>query len=126
MRNLLFVILSAVVVFVGACTESRTQLRVSDETARIDLERLGVRAVDIVREGLVDENNFVKDRAIKVVSVTGRKELMPIVIQVLKEDTVAVRFAAIDAIGDMRYLAPQYSLRPLLNDTDENIKIGAA
>jgi HEAT repeat protein len=126
MRNLLFVILPAVVVFVGACTESRTQLRISDETARIDLRRLGVRAVDIVREGLVDENNFVKDRAIKVVSMAGRKELMPMVIQVLKEDAVAIRFAAIEAIGDMRYLAAQYSLRRLLNDTNENIKIGAA
>jgi HEAT repeat protein len=126
MRNLLFVILSGIVVLVGACTESRTQLRVSDETERIDLNRLQVRAVDIIRDGLIDENNFVKDRAIKAVSVTGRKELMPLVIQALKEDAVAVRFAAIEAIGDMRYLAAQYSLRRLLNDTNENIKIGAA
>ena len=126
MRNLLLFMLLAVVVLVGGCTEGEAQLSVSDETGRIDLERLQVRAVDIVREGLVDENNFVKDRAIKVVSVTGRKELMPIVIQVLKEDAVAIRFAAIEAIGDMRYLAAQYSLSPLLNDTNENIKIGAA
>ncbi len=126
MRNLLFVILPAVVVLVGACTESRTQVRIFDETGRIDTERLGVRAVGIVREGLVDENNFVKDRAMKVVSVTGRKELMPLVTQSLKSDAVAVRFAAIEAIGDMRYLAAQYSLRRLLNDTNENIKIGAA
>ena len=126
MRNLLLFMLLAAAAFIGGCTEGEAQLSVSDETGRIDLERLGVRAVDIVREGLVDENNFVKDRAIKVVSVTGRKELMPIVIQVLKEDAVAIRFAAIEAIGDMRYLAAQYSLRRLLNDTNENIKIGAA
>jgi HEAT repeat protein len=126
MRNLLLFMSLAAAAFVGACTESRTHLRVSDETERIDLNRLQVRAVDIVREGLVDENNFVKDRAMKVVSVTGRKELMPLVIQVLKEDAVAVRFAAIEAIGDMKYLAAQYSLRPLLNDTNENIKIVAA
>jgi HEAT repeat protein len=114
------------VVLVGACTESQTQLRISDETARIDLERLGVRAVDIVREGLADESPIIRSYAIEIVSVTGTKELVPIVVQLLKGDIVEVRFAAALAIGDMRYLAAQNSLRRLLSDTNENIKIGAA
>ncbi|MHC5059766.1 MAG: HEAT repeat domain-containing protein [Planctomycetota bacterium] len=126
MRNLSFFILAAVVGFIGGCTESRGRVGVSYETERVGNLSLQSRAIAIIREGLADENAFVRDRAIMAASVTGRKEFAPLIVQALKSDAVAIKFGAIEAIGDMKYSAAQRSLRRLLNDTNENIKIAAA
>lgn len=126
MRNLLFVILLLAGVLVGGCGESRSQVSFIDEAGKVDLRRLQNRAIEIVRDGLADENAFVRDRAIKVVSVAGTNQLMPAVTQLLKDDVVEVRFAAAEAIGDVRYKAAEYGLRRLLSDQNDNIKIAAA
>jgi HEAT repeat protein len=126
MRKLLFVILLLAGVFIGACSESESQLLVIDESGKIDLQRLKARAIEIVRDGLAGENAFVRDRAIKVVSLTGTNQLMRTVTQLLNDDVVVVRFAAAEAIGDVRYAAGEYGLRRLLSDRNDNIKIAAA
>lgn len=126
MRNLLFVILLLAGVFIGACSESESELLVIDESGKIDLRVLQNRAIEIVRDGLADENAFVRDRAIKVVSVAGTSQLMRTVTQLLKDDVVVVRFAAAEAIGDVRYSAAEFGLRRLLSDRNDNIKIAAA
>jgi HEAT repeat protein len=126
MRHLLFVILLLVGALVDGCGESRSRVSFFDEAGKVNIQRLEGRAIEIVREGLTDENSFVRDRAIEVVLATKRQELMPVVIQLLKDDVVAVRFAAALATGDLRYAPAEYSLRRMLSNQNENIKIVAA
>jgi len=51
---------------------------------------------------------------------------VPIVAKLLKDDLAPVRFAAAIVVGDMQYLAGEYTVRRLLNDKDGNAKIAAA
>ncbi|RKY11745.1 MAG: hypothetical protein DRP65_03370 [Planctomycetota bacterium] len=126
MRKLLFFILLLAGVLVGSCVESRSQMRFFDEAGKVDLRRLKAEAIEIVRDGLADENPFVRERAIKVVSEADIKQLMPTVAKLLKDEVVEVRFAAAEAIGDVRYTAAEYGLGGLLRDRDDNIKLAAA
>jgi len=84
-------------------------------------------ATQIIREGLEDENPYVRVNAIEVVATTKRIKLMPDVWRLLEDDFVPpVRFAAALAIGDTEYHLAERSIRPLLEDEDQNIKIAAA
>ena len=125
MKNLLSVVILTAMLFLSGCDAGQTEFDLSAD-GKINVDRLRPGAIEIIRDGLADESPIIRSYAIEVVSATGTKELVSIVVQLLKDDTVEVRFAAALAIGDMRYLAAQYSLRRLLNDTNENIKIGAA
>ena len=125
MKNLLSVVILTAILFLSGCDAGQTEFDLSAD-GKINVDRLRPGAIEIIRDGLADESPIIRSYAIEVVSATGTKELVSIVVQLLKDDTVEVRFAAALAIGDMRYLAAQYSLRRLLNDTNENIKIGAA
>ena len=83
------------------------------------------KAVDIVGEGLSDENNVVKSMTIEIISGTGRKELMGDVVKLFKSDSVLVRFSAAVCVGDMEYSAGKSAAGRLLNDDDENVRIAA-
>jgi len=84
-------------------------------------------ATQIIQEGLADENPYVRVNAIEVVATTRRIKLMPDVRRLLEDDFVPpVRFAAALAVGDMEYRLAERSIKPLLEDEDENIRIAAA
>ncbi len=84
-------------------------------------------AARIIEEALADENPYVRGNAVEVVAVTKRIRLMPQVQRLLGNEFVApVRFAAVLAVGDTRYLLAESSLKSLLRDPDENLKIAAA
>jgi hypothetical protein len=81
----------------------------------------------IIREGLVAEDAYARVNAIEVVATTNQVRLMPKVQGLLENDFVSpVRFAAALAVGDTQYRLGEKSIRPLLNDPDENIRIAAA
>jgi HEAT repeat protein len=81
----------------------------------------------IVREGLADENPHVRNATIEVVATTKQITLMPKVLRLLENDFVSpVRFNAAVAVGDTQYRLGEKSIKPLLNDPDENIRIAAA
>jgi len=126
MRSLLFVITLFAIVFLSGCDEGQAKFGISTGDEQIGVDHLRYRAIDIVRDGLVDESALVRSRAIEIVSTTDTKELMPIVTKLLKDDFAAVRFTSAVAVGDMKYSAGEYAVRRLLNDKDGNAKIAAA
>ena len=126
MRSLLFVITLSAIVFLSGCDEGQAKFGVSAGDEQISVDHLRYRAIDIVRDGLVDESALVRSHAIEIVSTTDTKELMPIVTKLLKDDFAAVRFTSAVAVGDMKYSAGEYAVRRLLNDKDGNAKIAAA
>jgi HEAT repeat protein len=84
-------------------------------------------ATRIVREGLADEDPYVRVNAVEVVATTKRIRLMPQVRRLLESDPVPpVRFAAVLAVGDLEYRLAERTITPLLQDPDRNVRIAAA
>lgn len=94
--------------------------------AKIDLNAYKDKAIEIVRLGLNDENPQIKMNAIEVVANTKSKELLPLVLNMTKSTSIMTRFAAAVALGDANYSPATYSLKELLKDTDENVRMAAA
>ncbi len=88
--------------------------------------KLRNRAIKLVRAGLADENSYVRNRAIEVTSTTGRSELMQIVCGLLRDDEVAVRYAAALAVGDMSYSGGIIAVTRGLRDKSVSVQMAAA
>jgi HEAT repeat protein len=125
MKSLLSVVIFTAMFFLSGCDAGQRGFDLSAD-GKINVEHLRPGAIEIVRDGLADENPIIRSHAIEVVSATDTKELLPIVAKLLKDDPAPVRFAAAIVIGDMQYLAGEYAVRRLLNDKDGNAKIAAA
>ena len=83
-------------------------------------------ATQIVREGLADDDPLIRVNAIEVVATTKRIRLMPKVQRLLIKDKFApVRFAAALAVGDFQYSLAKNSVRGLLEDENQNVRIAA-
>ncbi len=111
----------------GMAYNSHPEIVTGPATERVtDFGRLTDTAIKIVRQGLGDENSYIRSNAIEVVSNTGRNELMPMVTELLKDKVMPVRFHAALAIGDRDYRPGEYAVAKLLNDENKNIRIAAA
>jgi HEAT repeat protein len=84
------------------------------------------RAIKIVRAGLADENSYVRNRAIEVTVTAGRVELMQIVSDLLRDDEIAVRYAAGLAVGDMSYPGGIIAATRALRDESVSVQMAAA
>ncbi len=103
----------------------RTSSRSSDN-ASISVGELVPVAVRILDEGLADESPLVRANTIEVVAAARQVRLMPKVQKLLKDDFVPVRFAAALAVGDMEYGLAASSVKQLLEDENQNVKMAAA
>ena len=84
-------------------------------------------AMGVIASALDDRSPEVRTNAIEAVAATGRMELMAKVSQLLRDDYVPVRFAALCAVGDMKYRGASRTVRQLFDgDPDENCRLAAA
>ena len=114
-------------VVLSGCEQQVSQL---PDTASVPLTEfitpLNAQATRIVREALVDSSPQVRTNAIEVVSTGRRADLMPIVVALVNDDSVPVRFALAIAVGDLRYYGGKKTIRKLFADKDRNVRIAAA
>ena len=89
------------------------------------IDELVPEATRIIQEGLSDVDPQIRANAIEVVTDTKRIKLMPKVQRLLEDDFVPVRFAAALAVGDLEYSLAESSVKQLLKDKDENVRIAA-
>jgi len=80
-------------------------------------------AIQIIRDGLDDENPLIRANAIEVVAATRQIRLMPKVQRLLGDQSVPVAFAAALAIGDVEYSLAKNEVAELIQDENENIRI---
>ncbi len=104
-------------------SENKTKPHLDKNTS---LKELKPRAIEIIRQGLSDNDPMIRPNAIEVVVETNQIRLMPKVEKLLKDDYVPVRFAAAIAIGDTQYKLAKDSVKQLLDDPDINVQIAAA
>lgn len=108
----------------GGCNENSVR-RVGEVDAS-DTFAMRKLAISIIRGGLTDSDALIRASSIEIVTTSGRREFMPIVVKLLSDKSIPVRFAAAVAIGDMKYVPGQSALQKALRDKDENVKIAAA
>lgn len=92
----------------------------------ISAKSLVPEAIEIIRQGLADNDPRVRANAIEVVVATKTIPLMPKVQRLLNDQFVPVRFLAIMAVGDLKYALAEKELMQLLKDKDQNVTIAAA
>ncbi|MBN1391567.1 MAG: HEAT repeat domain-containing protein [Sedimentisphaerales bacterium] len=108
--------------FIFGCEES---LREPYTLPASSIEGLLPEALQIIQEGLSDGDSLIRANAIEVIATTRQVKLMPKVQRLLQDDFVPVRFAAALAVGDLSYSFAESSVKQLLEDENENIKIAA-
>lgn len=111
---------------VSGCINENGDLSIISQPPAVKVSQLESKAVKIVREALADENPAIRGHAIEIVASANRRELVPKVLSLLKDESIRVRFAAAMAIGDMEYSAGEYAVKPLLSDANPNARIAAA
>ncbi len=110
------------VTFVG-CTEEPFSLAPGGAVRPASLRP---KAIAILKRGIDDTNAYVRLHSIEVAATTQCKEMAPYIRKRLTDSVLAVRFAAILAIGDMRCIGYADDVNALLNDVNVNVQIAAA
>ena len=98
----------------------------SKKPATVNVKSLKPKALMILENSLRDDNPAIRANAVEIVVETGRKDLMSQIMQHLEDPSVPVRFGATVAIGDMECFGCMQQVGPLLNDSDENVRVAAA
>jgi len=83
-------------------------------------------SLEIVRQGLRDENSYIRTAAAQVVVASGRRDLMPSVVRCLDDPVAPVRFVATLAIGDLEYYKARSLAETRLADPDGSVRLAAA
>jgi HEAT repeat protein len=107
----------------GGCNEGVASRQSLDADSPSQME---LKARAIIRSGLNDEDAIVRTNSIEVVATAGAGEFMPAVTKLLIDPTVAVRFTAAIAIGDMKYRPAQPVLQKIIKDTNKNVMMAAS
>jgi len=127
MKAVFVCIVAALSMLFLGCEESVSTGVKKPTVAGGSVSKLQEKALEIIYECLSDESSGrMRTHAIEVVSTTGRRDMMPIVVKLLKDEVVPVRFSACVAIGDMKYTGGTFSVKRLLKDADTNVRIAAA
>jgi HEAT repeat protein len=83
-------------------------------------------ALQIIGSSLSDADPLVRTNAIEVVARTKNLSFMNRVQPMLRDENVPVRFAAVLAVGDLKYTPARATLGTLLKDTDTSVILAAA
>ncbi len=90
---------------------------------------LEAQATQIIQQALANSSPQVRTNAIEMaaaVPTSQADKFMPAVQQLLKDESVPVKFAAAVATGDTGYSKARGDITRLLKDDNENVKIAAA
>jgi HEAT repeat protein len=114
---------------IGVCGCTRQQERKSQDVAllaQVPPEKLQTRATLIIQTSLSDTSAYMRNHAIEAAIETKQLQLMPEILKKLEDSSVAVRFTAAIAVGDLDCQTCKEQLTKNLKDTNENVRIAAA
>lgn len=92
----------------------------------VELQPLKSQAFAIIKTGIADNSAYIRHHAIEIAALTNQKDLIADIIQKLDDPSVAVRFVAAIAIGEMRCPTCGDHLKKALADEDQNVQIAGA
>jgi HEAT repeat protein len=110
----------------GCVRQEEKKVQEASLPAPVAAEKMHTKATLIIQTALSDTSAYMRNHAIEVAIETKQRQLMPEILKKLDDTSVAVRFTAAIAVGDMDCLACKEQLSKSLKDTDENVRIAAA
>lgn len=128
MKRIAYVLIAAACI-VSGCRPIEPQNTATPMTVPVkpvDLQPLKSQALAIIRTGISDNSAYIRHHAIEVAALTNQKDLIADIIQKLDDPSVAIRFMAAVAIGEMRCPTCGDHLKKTLADKDQNVQIAGA
>lgn len=126
MRLTLSILLAILLIAAGCNETAATRSGSGTIRSSLDLSGLKPQAENIVRRQISDPSAYLRSHAIEVAVETGQRQLMPKILEQLKDTSVAVRFAAAVAVGDLKCIPCEGQLIEVINDPNPNVQIAAA
>lgn len=124
MKKLLSLV--SVIMVIAGCTEEQAASSAGSGLPTVRVQSLRPQALIILEKGLKSRNALLRTHAIEIIAETNQKDMLPMVTKLTLDNTVAVRFAATVALGDMRCFSCENIIRKSLNDPDVNVRIAGA
>ena len=125
MKTLTAALIIMCLVLVG-CTEEQFSTAPVAGRSAVKAQSLKPQALAILKNGLDNDNAYIRTHAVEIVAETNSRAMMPELLARLNDSSAAVRFAAASAVGDMRCFGYEKQVRPLLNDTNKSVQLAAA
>ena len=127
-HRLLFGMIALLSIGLG-CQDSQTATPKPAEAAPLPASitpQLKEAATELIRNGLQDQNGYIRNACIEVVVTTHQEQMMSLVTGLLRDSLVPVRFSAALAVGDMPYRPGRAAVETLLADPNPNVQLAAA
>jgi HEAT repeat protein len=126
MKWISYLLCLSVIVVCGCVRQEEKTTKEVALLAPVPAEKLQTRAALIIQKGLSDTNAYMRNHAIEVAIETKQRQWMPDILRKLDDTSVAVRFTAAIAVGELECQVCKEQLSKSLKDTNENVRIGAA
>ncbi|AQT70111.1 putative oxidoreductase/HEAT repeat-containing protein [Anaerohalosphaera lusitana] len=127
MRKLTYLTAVSMMVFLLGCEAEQVSTQNGNALREpVNIRELEPTAIRVVETSLSDENPRIRSHAIETVVKCNRREMMPMIIDRLEDESFPVRFAAAMGLGDANYSAAKESIRPLLKDQNPHVRLSAA
>jgi len=125
MKRILHTLLIGVIAVCGCSHSQRTGMGTdtSPLLPPVPVSRLKSKAIEIVKTAFSDNSAYMRNHAIEITVETQQRQLMPEILEKLDDPSVAVRFAAAIAAGDMACDICRDRIKKALEDEDENVQI---
>ncbi len=98
----------------------------SHSFGKMNKQKITTLAADIISSALSDSDPRIRANSAEVVADCRLNNLMPKVQTLLDDPFVPVRYSALLAIGDQRFMPARLKAKKSLKDPDENIKLAAS
>ena len=113
-------------VLLAGCETTTAQRQSGRAPQPTDPDTLKPRAMDTLRTSLRHEDPYLRNHAIEIVAETQQRDLISDIIRLMDDETIAVRFSATVAAGEMMCYGCEQQVRQRLEDADENVQLAAA
>jgi HEAT repeat protein len=125
MKRILHTLLIGVIAVCGCSHPQRTGTETSPLLTPVPVSKLKSKALTILKTAFSDSSAYMRNHAIEIVVETQQRQLMPDILGAMDDSSVAVRFAAAIAAGDMACDNCKDRLKKALEDENENVRIAA-
>jgi HEAT repeat protein len=125
MKRILHTFLIGMIAVCGCSHSQKTRTETSPLLPPVPAARLKGKALTIVKTAFSDSSAYMRNHAIEIAAETQQRQLLPDILAKLDDSSVAVRFAAAIAAGDMACDICKDRIKKALEDENENVRIAA-
>jgi HEAT repeat protein len=126
MKRISYMLFFSAVFACGCVRQEEAKTQQASLLPPVPATKLQAKAAATVQTALSDTTAYMRNHAIEISIETQQQYLMPEILKRLDDSSVAVRFTAAIAVGEMNCRTCQEQLKKSLEDKNENVRIAAA